>query len=164
MWYISTRNGGQYWRIRNERPASAELNNVLEELAASGKKFRVYYNEYEYSGYSGDVELINDDTLNTIYVHHHISFGWDGDAYWKVCIIDEDYNEVEVFNSKYGRTSDLIASIFEAIKEESSVLLLPAPRKKTWIEEMAEEQERMRRIRQSTKTTRIEWDGDEICF
>lgn len=164
MWYISTRNGGQYWKVRNERPASAELNKVLEDLTASGKKFRVYYNEYEYSGYSGDVELINDDTLNTIYVHHHISFGWDGDAYWKVCIIDEDYNEVEVFNSKYGRTSDLIASIFEAIKEESSVLLLPAPRKKTWIEEMAEEQERMRRIRQSTKTTRIEWDGDEICF
>ena len=164
MWYVSTRNGGQYWKVRNERPASAELNKVLEDLTASGKKFRVYYNEYEYSGYSGDVELINDDTLNTIYVHHHISFGWDGDAYWKVCIIDEDYNEVEVFNSKYGRTSDLIASIFEAIKEESSVLLLPAPRKKTWREEMAEEQERMRRIRQSTKTTRIEWDGDEICF
>lgn len=164
MWYISTRNGGQYWKVRNERPASAELNKVLEDLTASGKKFRVYYNQYEYSGYSGSVELINDDTLDAIYVHHHVSFGWDGDAYWKVCIIDEDYNEIEVFNSKYGRTSDLIASIFEAIKEESSVLLLPAPRKKTWREEMEEEQERIRRIRQSTKTTRIEWDGDEICF
>lgn len=162
MWYISTRNGGQYWRIRNEYPASAELNNVLEELAASGKRFRVYYNEYEYSGYSGDVELINDDTLNTIYVHHHISFGWDGDAYWKVCIIDEDYNEVEVFNSKYGRTSDLIASIFEAIKEESSVLLLPAPRKKTWREEMEEELRKHRDIKVSHVS--VEWDGEEIEF
>lgn len=162
MWYISTRNGGQYWHIRNERPASAELNNVLEELTASGKKFRVYYNEYEYSGYSGSVKLINDDTLDTIYVHHHISFGWDGDAYWKVCIIDEDYNEVEVFNSKYGRTSDLIASIFEAIKEESSVLLLPAPRKKTWREEMEEELRRHREKRMSHVS--VEWDGEEIEF
>ena len=100
MWYISTRNGGRYWHIRNEKPVSVELNNVLEELTASGKKFRVYYNEYEYSGYHGDVSLINDDTLDTIYVHHHISFGWDGDAYWRVCVIDEDYNEIEVFNSK----------------------------------------------------------------
>lgn len=100
MWYISTRNGGQYWNVRNERPASAELNRVINELTASGKKFRVYYTQYEYSGYSGYVSLINDETLDTIYVHHHISFGCDGDAYWKVCIIDEDCNEVEVFNSK----------------------------------------------------------------
>lgn len=100
MYYVSTRNGGQYWRVLNEYPAPAELNRVLEDLTSSEKKFRVYYNEYEYSGYSGDVSLINDETLDTIYVHHHISFGWDGNAYWRVCIIDEDYNEIEVFNSK----------------------------------------------------------------
>lgn len=100
MWYISTRNGGQYWHVRNERPASAELNNVLEELTASGKKFRVYYTQYEYSGYSSYVNLINDETLDTIYVHRDICFGCDGNAYWEVCIIDEDYNETKVFTSR----------------------------------------------------------------
>ena len=162
MWYISTRNGGQYWRIHNEYPASAELNNVLEELSASGKKFRVYYNEYEYSGYHGKVELINDDTLDTLYVRHHISFGWHGDAYWRVYVIDEDYNEIEVFDSRYGRTSDLIASVYEKIKEKSSVLLLPAPREKTWREEIEEE---IRRYREKRKShVAVEWDSDVIVL
>lgn len=162
MWYVSTRNGGQYWHIRNEYPASAELNRVLEDLTSSGKKFRVYYNEYEYSGYHGDVELINDETLDTIFVHHHISFGWDGNAYWEVYVIDEDYNEVEVFNSKYGRTSSLIASVYKKIKEESSVLLLPAPREKTWREEIEEEIRRYREKRMSH--VYVEWNDDVIVL
>ena len=162
MWYVSTRNGGQYWHIRNERPVSAELNNVLEELTASGKKFRVYFNEYEYSGYHGKVELINDDTLDTLYVRHHISFGWHGDAYWRVYVIDEDFNEIEVFDSRYGRTSSLISSVFEKMKEIASTPLLPAPREKTWREEIEEEIRRYREKRMSHVA--VEWDSDVIVL
>jgi len=163
MWHIRRRNGGIYHHIVSEQPCPKEMNEIIETLLESETDFRLCYNQYEYSGYSSDVELIRDEDLATMYVHHHVAFGHDGENHWKITLPGGCWwEDTVIYDSRYGKSCDIIARVVAEMKESSTQLLLPAPRKKTWIEEMTEAHERMRQIRQSTKSSYVEWLDDEI--
>ena len=89
MWYVETRNAGLYSSVRNEFPAPEELSNLIDSLKETGVKFRVYYTQYEYEGYYSRVSLINEDTLEELFVHDYTCFGHDGFAYWELEVYDD---------------------------------------------------------------------------
>lgn len=163
MWHIRRRNGGLYRHIVSEQPCPKEMNEIIETLLESETDFRLCYNQYEYAGYSSVVELIRDEDLATMYVHHHVAFGHDGEAHWKIILPGECWREdTVIYDSRYGKSCDIIARVVVEMKEASAQLLLPAPRKKTWREEMEEELRKYRE--QKVSHVYVEWDSDVIVL
>lgn len=115
MWYIETRNGGRYTHVGSEYLAPKELQSILDCMTKQGLKPYVHYVEYEYNGYSSRVSIINDETLEEVFVHHHIVWEHSGTSYFQVRIW-ENYDEAVLWDSRYGYTADKIQEVMHRAK------------------------------------------------
>lgn len=77
MLTLWTRNGGLYRDVYREMPLREDVANAIRELRAQGKKFYVHCWESEYECYHSDMGIIDDETLEEIFVHysHGQAFG-----------------------------------------------------------------------------------------
>lgn len=122
MWYMSGCNGGLYHWVKWEYPVP-EITKVIEYLRSINVKFKVECLETEH-GYSGEMMLINDETLETIYVDRYIHGHYE---HWtRVCADFEDtYNYVPVWISQYN-LSEVYQKAANVITNTKVQLCLPS--------------------------------------
>lgn len=125
MWYIDASNGGCYSYIKNEYPAPEEMNFILNLLTLLGVEFRVNLWESEYFFYHSEVELINDETLETIYVHHQIGRSLYHQSEWWIEVEEENYRTFTIWSSINGFYLKGIVENFLKATMLSSLPLLP---------------------------------------
>lgn len=70
MLILWTKNGGCYSHIHSERPLREDVANAIRELQAQGRKFYVHCWDSTYEGYCSDMGIIDDETLEEIYIHY----------------------------------------------------------------------------------------------
>lgn len=133
MWYKEFRNGGLYHMVGGEAPVPQEMSNLLDSLMSKGIKFRVYYTDFELDGYTNVLGLINDETLEEVYVYQRTCWGHCGEAYWRIKLDDGQ----EVYNSKTGLLVDLLQKAIVSINKEIKALPIISEweimwRKKEW--------------------------------
>lgn len=125
MWYISTTNGGCYRHIRNEYPTDEVMSNLLDSLTSKNIKFWVHCIQYEYNGWNHDVELINDETLDTIHVFHDICWEHSGVEFWYIEVVNEHCRNTIVYDSRYGLIADLLSNAWKQAAKRANTLCLP---------------------------------------
>lgn len=73
MWYLSTANAGQWHWVKSEHPIKKEYSDILDEFIKEKGITKVIVS-YTTDCYFSKCELINDETLETIYVdaYYHV--------------------------------------------------------------------------------------------
>lgn len=77
MLMLWSNNGGCYSHIHHERPLRKDVADAIRDLQLRGKKFSVHCWDSEYEGYCSRMGIIDDETLEEIYVDysHGQAFG-----------------------------------------------------------------------------------------
>ena len=125
MWLFETINGGCYRHIRSNWEPSKEFENIINWYRFNGIQFRVYFHEYEYQGWYHDVYLINDETLDEIYVDHHIAWEHNGVPSYGITTGYGCY-ERTIWDSEKGNIALQQAEALKACVN-NTILCLPAP-------------------------------------
>lgn len=122
MWYMSGCNGGLYHWVKWEYPVP-EITNVIEYLRSINVKFKVECLETEHS-YSGDMMLINDETLETIHVNRYIHGHYE---HWtRVCAdFEGTCHYVPVWTSQYN-LPDVWRKVADVLTGTKVQLCLPS--------------------------------------
>jgi len=77
MLVLWQKNGGLYSHIHNEAPLRSDVAETIRTLQKAGEKFYVYCWDSEYEGYCSSMGIIDDETLEEVFVYysHGQAFG-----------------------------------------------------------------------------------------
>lgn len=92
MLILWSKNAGMYSHICNEMPLRKDVANAIESLQQQGKKFRVHCWDSMYEGYCSRMGIINNETLEEIYVYYDCGQAF-GSRKWWIDVIGEEYNQ-----------------------------------------------------------------------
>lgn len=93
MLILWSNNAGLYSHIHNESPLREDVAKAIKELQTQGKKFFVHCWDSMYEGYCSDMGIIDDETLEEIYVHYDFGQAFGPRKWWiEVCSVwQEEY-------------------------------------------------------------------------
>lgn len=82
MLLLWSKNGGRYKHIHSERPLREDVAKAIRQLQAEGREFAVNCWDSDYEGYYSCMGIIDDETLQEIYVHYDHGQAFGSRKWW----------------------------------------------------------------------------------